>query len=533
MIQAARSLRALGLLAGLALSGAATAETVLHRGNGTEPQTLDPALAVGLPEAQIIYDLFEGLVSRGPDGKAVPGLAERWEISPDGLTWIFHLRQARWSDGSEVTAEDVLFTYRRIVDPATASTNAHYLWVLRHGKPISTGAEKDITRLGVRAIDARTVELRLEHPAAYLPQLLSYPMLAVVSAANVKAAGRSFTKPGALLSSGAYALAEAVPQAHVKLVRNKHHWAAGTVAIDAVYFHATEDQDTELRRYRAGELQMTWLLPPAQIGWARAHLPADLHIAPWFSSYYYAPNLTREPWRSSRALRAALSLAVDRQALVDKITLAGEVPSFSYVPAGITGYAPAAPEWSGWTQARREAEARRLLEAAGYGPARKLSVELLFNNSASHRRVAVALAGMWKKVLGIEVSLLGTEWSAFLNARHAYSFRDLARQGYIGAYEDAGVFLEFLRSDAGADNPSAYANPAFDALLDQAGAETDPQRRNALLHQAEAMLLDDHAVLPLYTYSLPRLVNPRIKGYVDNPLDVHPTRYLSLAHDPA
>ena len=521
-------------LAAVLLATSAYAEAILHRGNGTEPQTLDPALAIGLPEAQIIYDLFEGLVSRGPDGKAVPGLAERWETSADGLTWIFHLRPgARWSDGSAVTAEDVQFTYRRILDPATASTNAHYLWVLRNGKPISTGAETDFSKLGVRALDTRTIELRLEHPAFYLPQLLSYPMLAIVSAANVKRAGKGFTKAGALLSSGAYALAEAVPQDHVKLVRNPHYWAAAGIAIDAVYYHATEDQDSELRRYRAGELQMTWLLPPGQIGWARANLPADLHISPWFSTYYYAPNLTHEPWRSSRELRAALSLAVDRQALVEKITQAGEVPSFSYVPAGITGYAQAVPEWAGWTQERREAEARRLLAAAGYGGGRKLSVELLFNNSASHRRVAVALAGMWKKVLGIEASLLGTEWSAFLNARQTYSFKDFSRQGYIGAYEDAGVFLEFLRSDAGADNPSAYGNPAFDALLDKAERETDGKRRNALLQQAEAMLLDEHVVLPFYTYSLSRLVNARIKGYVDNPLDVHPTRYLSLAHDPA
>jgi oligopeptide transport system substrate-binding protein len=523
-------------LCALLLLGAAAplrAEGVLRRGNGADPATLDPHLAVGLPEAQILYDLFEGLVARGADGRPVPALATRWEASPDGLSWRFTLRDgARWSDGSPVTADDVVFSFRRLVDPATASPNAQHLRVIAGAREIAAGRQPDLSRLGVRAVeDGRAVEIALVRPFPQLPDLLSFPMLAVVSAANVRQFGRDFARPGRLLSNGAYTLAEAVPQDHVKLVRNPLYWNDAATRIDSVYFYPTQDQEAELQRFRAGELDVTATVPPSRIGWARTALAASLHSSRLFGTYAYVPNLTREPWRSSPALRAALDLAIDRDLLTRKVTQGGEAPSFSIVPPLVTGYRPAAPAWAGWTQVRRDEEARRLLAEAGHPGGRGLTVELLVNSAESHRRVAVAVAAMWKRALGLDVVLTDKEFRVFLGDLQGKSYPGLARYGYIGPYDDAAVFLDVLRRDAGPLNPSGYDNPAFDALLDRAAGTADPAARNDLLRQAEGVALADHAVLPIYTYALLRLVAPRVAGFVDNPLDAHPTRTLSLTEE--
>ena len=530
-----RGLRRAALAAGLLLSAPllpvlpAAAETVFHRGNGAEPETLDPHLATGLPEAMIFYDLYEGLVARDATGKAQPGLAERWEVSDDALSVTFHLRaDARWSDGSPVTAEDVVFSFRRLVDPAMGGRNSNYLWPLVNAKEITEGKVADLSTLGVEAPDARTVVFRLKEPTPYFVSLLSYPMLVPLQAASVRRHGREHTKPGNLVSSGVYMLAEAVPQGHVKLVKNPHHRDAAKAPIDAVYFHATENQETEVKRYRAGDLHATYTLPPGQIPWAKENLASELRISPRLGTYYYAPNLTVEPWKSNRDLRVALSMALDREIVAEKIAQGGEVASYSYVPPGVTGYAPQLPEWAAWPKERRVAEAKRLLAKAGYPGGKGLSVELLFNTAENHRKVAIAMAGMWKQTLGVETVLTNQEWKVFLDTRRAKTFKGLSRNGYIGAYDDANVFLEFLRSDVGPENPSGYADPDFDALLRRAALERDPAARVALLAEAERKALADQAVIPVYTYATARLVSPKVKGWVDNPLDVHPTRFLSL-----
>ncbi|HYC03675.1 MAG TPA: peptide ABC transporter substrate-binding protein [Azospirillaceae bacterium] len=517
------------LAASLLLPAAAGAETVLHRGNGAEPETLDPHMTTGLPEAMIFYDLYEGLVARDARGQAQPGLAERWTVSEDGLTVTFHLRSGgKWSDGSPVTAQDVVFSFRRLVDPANGGRNSNYLWPLVNAKEITEGKVKDLAQLGVRAVDARTVEFRLKEPTPYFVPLLSYPMLVPLKEANVTALGRDFAKPGKLVSSGAYMLAEAVLQGHVKLVRNPHYRDAAKVRIDAVYFHPTENQETELKRYRSGELHATYTLPPTQIPWARANLAGDLRVGPRLGTYYYAPNFTREPWKSNRNLRLALSMALDREVIAEKIAQGGEVASYSYVPPGVTGYTPQLPDWAAWPKEKRLAEAKRLLAAAGYPEGKGLTVDLLFNTAENHRKVAIAMASMWKQGLGVDTILTNQEWKVFLETRRAKTFRDLSRNGYVGAYDDPNVFLEFLRSDVGPENPSGYADPAYDELLRRAALERDPDRRRALLAEAERKVLAEQAVIPVYTYATARLVNPRVKGWVDNPLDVHPTRFLSI-----
>ncbi|MFC7333680.1 peptide ABC transporter substrate-binding protein [Rhodocista pekingensis] len=525
----------LPLLAALLCWGPpAGAAGVLHRGNGADPETLDPHAATGFPEAHLFYDLYEGLVARGPDGRYGPGLAERWEESEDGRTVTFHLRpDGRWSDGSPITADDVVWSFRRLVDPASGTHNAQYLWVIENAKDFYEGRLTDPDRVGIRALDPLTVEFRLARRTPYFVSMLSFPFLVPLPKEKVEALGREFFRAGTLVSSGGYRLVEQVPQGHVRLERNPYHRDAAATAIDTVYFYPTENQETELKRYRAGELDVTFTLPPGQVPWARVNLPQDLRTTPLFGTYYYSVNLTHEPWKSSPGLRRALAMTVDRDVIVEKITRAGEVPSVSYVPPGAAGYDPQVPDWAGWPMQRRVAEAQRLLAEAGYpggkGPdGRPLSVELMFNTAENHRRIAVALAGMWQQRLGIQATLTNQEWKVFLASRRTKAYRDLARNSYVGAYADPNVFLEFLRADVGPENASAYANPAFDALLDAAGEARDPERRRALLAEAERLVLTDQPVIPVFTYADARLVSPRVTGWIDNPLNAHPTRFLAL-----
>lgn len=521
-------LAALALLLTVGMAGAAWAEIALRRGNYAEPETLDPHTATGLPEAQIFYDLYEGLMVRGPDGTAKPGLAESWTISPDGKTYTFRLRNdLKWSDGSPITAADAVFSFRRVVDPVqTQARNANYLWPVRNAKPITEGRMPP-DALGVTAPDDRTVVIELERPTAYLLKVLSYPMLAVLPAA-MEGVGASFFRPGSLVSSGPYRLAEYVPQGYVKLVRNPHHRAAAEARIDAVYFYPTENQDTELKRYRSGELHTTYTLPAAQIDWVRQNLPDHLRINPQLGTYYYAPNLTRSPWKDDKRIAQALSMVIDRAAITEKLTRGGEPPAYAFVPPDVPDYTPQAPAWAAWPMEKRVEVAKTLLAEAGYPDGRGLEVELLFNTRELERRTAVGLAGMWQQRLGVRTVLTNQEWKVFLDTRRTKNFPGLSRQGYIGAYDDANVFLEWFRSDIGPENPAGYANPAFDALLDCAAEEPDPATRRGLLEQAERLLVEDYAVIPIYTYASKRLVNPRVKGWVDNPMDVHPTLYLRL-----
>lgn len=510
-------------------TGAALAGGVLHRGNGAEPQSLDPHKSTGEAEGWIQRDLFEPLLTVDAKGALVPGAAERWTISDDLRTYRFHLRaDGRWSDGSPVTADDFVFAWRRLLTPATNSPYAFYLWPLKNGRAVADGRLPP-SALGVRAVDSLTFELELEKPTGYFLAALQYPATSPLNRANVTRDGDAFTQPGRLLSNGAFMLAEAVPQGHVKLVRNRHFHDAANVSLDAVYFYPTENQETELKRFRAGELDLTYDVPDAQMGWVKENLPAELKVAPFLSTYFYYFNLRREPWKSNPDLRLALSLAIDRQVIVEKITRAGELPSYTLTPPGTDNYDPPAPEWAGWTQARREEKARELVRNAGYGPGGKpLEVEILFNNNELHRRLAIAVESMWRRVLGVRARLVNQEWRVLLANRAEGQFTDIVRGGWIGDYNDAFTFLSIFQSGADGQNHAAYANAAFDQLLIQSAAEGDPLRRRALMEQAEALLLGDTPIIPLYTYVTCHLVAKHVRGWEDNIRDLHLSRYLSV-----
>ncbi|MFC7333679.1 peptide ABC transporter substrate-binding protein [Rhodocista pekingensis] len=527
-------LRRAGLALTLVLAGAlgqpAAAEVVLNRGNGPEPSSMDPQLGTTVTEGRIMYDLFEGLFTIGINGEPVPAVADSWEISPDGLVYTFRLRRdAKWSDGTPVTAEDFAFSWRRLLDPALASQYAYFLWPVKNAEAINKG-EMPGEALGVEAVDPYTFRVTLERPTGYFLASLMHRITHPVQKANVERDGKSFMQPGKLVSNGAYQLVDYKPQSYVKVVKNPHYHDADQVKIDTVYFHHSDSQDTELRRFRAGELDAVMQIPYTQVDWVRQNMPEVETFYPVFSIWYLGFNMTKEPWASNAKLREALYLAIDREALVERITRAGEQASYSFVPAGTSGYRPPLPEAAALTQAQRDERARRLLKEAGYGPGGKPlpELEILHATSESSRRVMVAVAGMWKQKLNVDTRLNNQEFKVQLQTAADKNYVGLTHLGWIGDYPDAYTFLKLMRSDIGRMNRTGYASADFDRLLDEANLILDPERRAARMAEAEAVLLADLPVIPLFTGSYRTVVSPKVQGWTPNPMGFQLTRYLSI-----
>src|SRR5690606_32664563 len=362
-------------------SGTELAERqVIHIGNGADPQTLDPHRAQGVPESNIGRDLFEGLIAEAPNGDLIPGVAESWEVSEDGKIYTFKLREnARWSNGDPVTAGDFVFGMRRSVDPATLSVYSFILAPIENAEAITAGRMPPDT-LGVTAIDDRTLEIRLANPTPYFLGLLTHSASYAVHQASLQASsGEDYWRPGKLVSNGAYQLDQFVVQSHVKLVKNPHYWNADAVTIDEVYWHATEDINAELKRFRAGELDMTNVVPKAQLPWIRENMPDRLLIAPYLGSYYYGLNLTKPPLKDNVALRRALALAIDRVIITKQSTAAGENPDYGWIPPQTSNCKGAEMPEAACTQEEREAEAKRLYQQAGYSAQNPLRIEILYN----------------------------------------------------------------------------------------------------------------------------------------------------------
>ncbi len=510
------------------VGSALAAVQVLHRGNGAEPQTLDPHRAEGLPASNILRDLFEGLVLEAPDGSLIPGVAESWTISEDGLSYRFKLRaDARWSNGDPVTAKDFVFGLRRSVDPQTLSAYSSVLFPIVNARAIVEGTLPP-EQLGVLAVDAQQLEIRLNHPTAYLLGLLTHATTYPVHEPSLAQADGRFARPGKLISNGAYRLVDWVVQSHIRLERNTEYWDDANTTINEVWYYPIENQDAELKRYRADELDFTEVIPYKQLSWLRENLNDELKISPYLASYYYGFNLTRPPFKDRPGLRQALAMAIDRDIITEKVTGAGELPAYGWIPP-VESYAQQKPEWANWTQEKRNAEARRLLAEAGYSTDNPLRVELLYNTHENHKRIAGAIAAMWKQNLGVKTSLMNQEWKVFLASRRAKE-TEVFRAGWIGDFNDAYSFAELLHS-ANQLNDSGYYSDAYDDLLAQASAEVDAQARQALLEEAERLMLNDLPIIPLYFYVSKHLVKPWVDGFVPNVMDHHYSKNLSiLAH---
>jgi len=517
---------------------------VLERGNGPEPSTLDAHKCPEVACGNILRDLYEGLVGEDAAGRTIPGLATDWNVAPDGRTWTFHLRgDARWSNGEALDAAQVVASFRRAFAPATAAPFAAQFDALANATAVQAGT-LPAERLGVAAPDARTVVFTLTR-SVDLPELLRLPIAYPVYLPGLQAHGAQHTRPGNLVSNGAYRLRDWRPQANLTLERNPHYRERAPIA--TVRFQVTEDASSELQRFAAGDLHITETVPPQPLASLRERFGTQLRIGPYLGTMWLGLNLTQPPLgvrgatgdacpRAGRRvdpcaralyLRQALSLALDRDILTRHVTALGESPAFAIVPPGVPGYAPPQPRVARRTQAQREALARTLYAAAGYSRERPVELELRYNTSTPLRRLTLAASAMWREVLGARVTLRNEEWKVFVGNRQRRVITQVFRGGWIADVADARNFLANFRSDS-LTNWSGVADPRFDALLAAADAAPDLAARSRALRDAEARLLARQVVVPIYHYSSKHLVRPEVHGFVANALDHHPSRFLSL-----
>jgi oligopeptide transport system substrate-binding protein len=502
----------------------AAREVVFRRGNGPEPATLDPQRAEDEASREIIRDLFEGLVGETPEGDLAPGAAESWDVSEDGLTWTFTLRHdGRWSNGDAVVAPDFVAGFRRAVDPATASSSAALLTPLEGAGEIVAGHRAPET-LGVEALDQLRLVLRLRSPTPYLLGLLTHPITFPVHGPSLARHGARFARPGLLISNGAYRLEAWEVHSHVQLVRNPHFRLQPQIGV--VRFYSFDVAEAELNRYRAGDLDFTMQIPMPRFQWLRENLGDELHVAPALSTQFWLFNTVRAPVDDLR-VRQALTMTVDRERLTGTVTGLGDHPAYGLVPPGVANYTTQSFAWRDEAMADRIETARALLAEAGYGPGRPLRVAVHYNTDENLRRIAVAIASMWRENLGVETALLNEEFRVLLARRKDPDRWQILRLAWAGDYNDASNFLEILAT-SGAVNDTGFDDPEYERLLAEAAVERDPARRRALLEAAERRMLEHYPVLPLYHPVSKHLVKPWVRGFRSNVLNRTYTRHLSI-----
>lgn len=503
-------------------------ETVLRRGNGTEPESLDPHKARSIQAADVLRDIGEGLVGYSSTGELIPAAAEKWEISDDGRQYDFWLRpEARWSNGETVTAEQFVYSFRRLADPATAAFYIQSLADIANAADIIAGI-KPPESLGVDAPEDFRLRIRLTNATPYFLSLLTHPSTFPVHPGSIEQYGDAFAKAGNLLSNGAYKLDAWEPGSVIRLSRNENYWNNAGTAIDKVLHYVTPEPQVELNRYRAGELDMTSTVPPEAFAAIRKERPDELRVAPYLGVYYYGLNLTREPFKDNPKLRQALSMAIDREVLTEKITRRGEAPAYSWVPPGVANYEAIRAPYADMSNDERIAAARRLYKESGYTEDNPLEVEIRYNTSETHQRIALTIQSMWREALGVEATLINEEFQVLLSNISAKQVTQVFRSAWNGDYNDAHTFLQIFLS-GNPSNMTGYSSKDFDSLMQRAAEQTDLLRRRWYLEEAERLLLADNPVIPLYFYVSKHLVSPRIGGWGDNVLDYHYSQHLSIA----
>lgn len=493
-------------------------EQVLHIGNGSEPRELDPSTATGVPESRLVDNLFEGLTRLDPfTSDPVPGVAESWTISPDGKDILFTIRkEARWSDGRPLTAQDFVLSWRRSLAPETASEYAYQLYYIKNGRDYNTGKIKDPEQLGVQAKDPQTLLVTLEQPTAFFLRLTAMHTLFPTPAHVIRQyPDKEWTRPGKMVSNGAFVLSEWNLNHYIKLLPNPHYWNRKEIRLNEAYFHPIENQDTEERAFFAGELHMTYEVPNIKIPGYRKQQerkPEQYHpfrTDPLLASYFYRLNTSRKPFNNP-AVRKAFALTVDRKLLVEKVLRGGQIPSGSFTPQDTAGY-----HYNGTTlpvsvTAEVQKEAKKLLADAGYPDGRNFpKVDILYNTSENHKKVAIAVQQMWKKFLNVEVGLYNQEWKVYLNTERKLDF-DISRAGWVGDYPDPNTFLGLFLS-GGLLNKTGWSNKEYDRYVTMASETIDHQKRLSYFEAAESILLNELPIIPIYIYAKNQLVSEKLK----------------------
>ncbi|WP_342639907.1 oligopeptide ABC transporter substrate-binding protein OppA [Proteus faecis] len=502
---------------------------VLVRNNGSEPQSLDPHKIEGVPESALARDLFEGVTIVGPDGEILPGSATSWE-NKDFTVWTFKIREgAKWSNGDPVTAQDFVYSWQRLADPNTASPYESYLQYAHivNSDDIIAGKKK-ATELGVKALDNNTLEITLSEAVPYLPKLLAHSSMSPVNQKVIEKFGEKWTQPANFVGNGAYNLKDWTVNERIVLERSPTYWDNKNTVIDQVTFLPISSEVTDVNRYRAGEIDMTYSnLPIEFFQKLKKEIPDELRISPYLCTYYYEINNEKAPFNDPR-VREALKLSMDRDIITYKVKNQGDIPAYGFTPPFTDGIKESKPEWfANWTQEQRNEKARQLLEEAGYNKANPLKFKLLYNTSDLHKKVAIAASSIWKKNLGADVSLENQEWKTFLDTRHQGTY-DVARAGWCADYNEPSSFLNMMLSYS-SNNTVHYKNTEFDALIKESLRVKSDDERAAIYQKAEGILDKDSAIVPLYYYVNTRLVKPYVGGYSGkDPLDNLHTKDLYI-----
>ena len=507
----------------------AQAEMVLRRGNDGEPESLDPHVAGSHWENAVLGDLFLSLTTEDAKGIPIPGAAERWTTSPDGLTWTFFLRPGLvWSDREPLKASDFVFGFRRLLDPKTAARYAFIQYVIKNAEKANTG-RAPLDQVGVRALDDRTLEITLEKPTPFLPGLLTHYTAYPIPEHAVRKYGSDWVKPGVMVSNGAYTLTDWVPHDHIALSKNPTFYDAANVTIDTVHFIPIEIESTAFARYRAGQIDAFlghYGFSINDMPIITRDLPGQAHIVPQLSMDYIVGNTRKPPFNDARA-RRAVSLCLDRDLIAEKVVKAGAVPAYSFVPLGTAGYHNAAQlDFKDWPMDKRRAEARRLLAEAGYTDRRPLEFEFRTMAITNSRRVIIAASALLKEC-GIVPHIFLSETKVYYTNMQMFDFT-MGVAAWSADYNDPLTFLYLLDSRAGPYNYQGYNNPAYDRLMDEAQDTQDLEARAGILARAEQLALDESGVIPLIVSSYRELVAPYVKGYEENATSVHRTRWMRV-----
>ena len=498
--------------------------------NGAEPESLDPHKVSGVPESNILRQMFVGLTTTDPDGKTIPGMAESWE-SADNKVWTFKIRDAKWSNGDPVTAEDFVYSFRRVVDPNTASPYASYLAddkVLNAQEVIDGKVKPDA--LGVKALDEKTLQVTLSEPVPYFPDTLIHTSVKPVPQKVVEKFGEKWTDPANIVVNGPYKISEWQVNDKIVLERNESYYDNANTTLEKITLLAIPSSTTDVARYQAGEIDITYNeVPPEQFASLKEQLGDQLQVSPMLCTYYYEFNTVKPPFNDAR-VRRALALALDRNTISDKVVGQGQTPAYQLTPVATNGMQNNTPEWQSWDQAKRVEEAKKLLKEAGYSESKPLKFELLYNTNDNHKKIAVAASSLWKQSLGfVDVSLINKEWKTYLDTRRNGNYQ-VARAGWCGDYNEPSTFLNIVKT-GNSNNQGKYSSANFDSLMTQTlKAGVTPEQRAGIYQQAEAQLDADMPNINVYHYVSPRLIKPYVVGLsTKDPLDNWQAKDLKVA----
>lgn len=498
----------------------------LVRNNGSEPASLDPHKVESDVEFNIISDLFEGLVSVSPAGEIQPRLAEKWE-NKENTVWTFHLRPGiTWSDGTAITAQDIVWSWQRLVSPLTASPYSSYPGNMHivNAKEIAEGKKAPET-LGVKAVDDATLEVTLTQPNAAFLAMLAHPSLVPIDKVLVNRFGEQWTKPEHIVTSGPYKLSAWVVNERIVAERNPRYWDNQHTVINKVTWLPIHSEAADVNRYKAGEIDIVYTVPINQFAQLKKTMGDQLNVSPQLATYYYEFNTTRPPFNDPR-VRLALNMALDKDIIAEKVLGQGQRPAWLISQPDIGGVKLQNPEYASWPREKRIAEAKKLLSEAGYSDSHPLVFNLLYNTSESHQRVAIAASSMWKKNLGVEAKLQNQEWKTMLDTMHTHNF-DAVRYAWIADYDDAATFLNNFRT-GDSENTSQYSNPAYDEALKNAAKASDGVTRGKYYQQAEDLLAKDVPAVPVYHYVRTHLVKPWVGGFTPDKLGYYFTKDMYI-----